>query len=114
MKKYLLGIFAIILAVGFSAFTTAKKTPISKKQTTAYWFSVDKHAKFPADPISDADASFLGSTADVSILPDNDPNCSESTYDCLVYFTNTSKLSSSLNSISGSQNPDMVVSERDQ
>ena len=114
MKKYVLGIIAIVLAVGFSAFTAPKKAPAGKKMTTAYWFSVDKHRVLPTDPISDADATFLGSTSDISIPPGNDPNCSGASYDCLVYFTNTAKLSSGLNSISGSQNPDDVVSKRNQ
>jgi hypothetical protein len=37
MKKYLLGIFAIVLAVGFSAFTAPKKT---SDQNPYYWYHV--------------------------------------------------------------------------
>jgi len=36
MKKYLLGIFAIVLAIGFSAFTTTKQSV--EKATLSYWF----------------------------------------------------------------------------
>jgi hypothetical protein len=40
MKKYLLSIFAVLLAVGFSAFT---KAPASRKaaSTSYYWYAVD-------------------------------------------------------------------------
>jgi hypothetical protein len=40
MKKYLLGLFVLVLAVGFSAFNNAKK---STKATDAayYWYSIN-------------------------------------------------------------------------
>ena len=38
MKKYLLGIFAVALAIGFSAFT--KKNEPKKNFTNYYWFKV--------------------------------------------------------------------------
>jgi len=36
MKKYLFGIFAIVLAIGFSAFTTTKSA--KSKKIDSYWF----------------------------------------------------------------------------
>ena|SRR5215204_3628009 len=41
MKKYLLGLFAIALAIGFSAFTSVNHKPV-KQSTTAnlYWYEV--------------------------------------------------------------------------
>jgi hypothetical protein len=39
MKKYLFGIFAIALAIGFSAFTTAKKST-AVKTADLYWYEV--------------------------------------------------------------------------
>lgn len=42
MKKYLLGIFAIILAVGFSAFTTIKKTDTTYHfKNGSEWVEID-------------------------------------------------------------------------
>ena len=36
MKKYLLGVFAVVLAVGFSAFTKTEAPKVEKKQTVVY------------------------------------------------------------------------------
>lgn len=44
MKKYLLGLFAIVLAVGFSAFTAKKATP-HKATTTYFWYEIDQDGK---------------------------------------------------------------------
>jgi len=43
MKKYLLGLFAIALAIGFSAFTSKAPTPTTKKHSTTdyYWYNVN-------------------------------------------------------------------------
>ena len=40
MKKYLLGMFAIALAIGFSAFT-AKQTNAKATSTDRYWYVYD-------------------------------------------------------------------------
>jgi len=53
MKKYLLGLFAIALAVGFSAFTTAKKS--SKMTKTTYVWVFDENNQ-GGDPTIAADA----------------------------------------------------------
>lgn len=111
MKKYFFGIVAIALAVGFSAFTLLNRGPESKTFDTVYWFKVDKHMVDPADPISDDDATFLGTTGSTSTLPGNAPTCSATSFDCLVYFTDQNKLNG--NSIDGDQDPDGIVSRRD-
>jgi len=41
MKKYLFGLFAIALAIGFSAFTTRK----SQRTDDAYWYKIDNLGK---------------------------------------------------------------------
>lgn len=43
MKKYLFGIFAIALAIGFSAFTVNHKTvvKVDATQTDLFWYEVD-------------------------------------------------------------------------
>jgi hypothetical protein len=40
MKKYLLGIVALVLAIGFSAFTTNKAIKSTKNITSLYWYEV--------------------------------------------------------------------------
>ncbi len=45
MKKYLLGIFAIVLAVGFSAFTTIKSETAARAQAQLYWYQVDEQSQ---------------------------------------------------------------------
>jgi hypothetical protein len=41
MKKYLLGIIAVVLAVGFSAFTAIKPIKKTKDPETLYWYAVE-------------------------------------------------------------------------
>ena len=41
MKKYLFGIFAIALAIGFSAFTNVRKVESKGIQTTYDWYAVN-------------------------------------------------------------------------
>lgn len=53
MKKYLFGIFAILLAIGFSAFTSessngSEKNPV--KQTSYYWFNGSSYDGFATKP----------------------------------------------------------------
>jgi hypothetical protein len=43
MKKYLLGIFAIVIAIGFSSFTTAKQ----KKGVALHWYDVTYTVAYP-------------------------------------------------------------------
>jgi len=40
MKKYLFGIFAIALAIGFSAFTSVPKVKKSTKTSFVYWYDI--------------------------------------------------------------------------
>lgn len=40
MKKYLLGLFAVILAIGFSAFTNVHHSK-NKTETPYYWYEVN-------------------------------------------------------------------------
>jgi len=41
MKKYLLGIFALMMAVGFSAFTPQKKIANNTPQPYLIWYTID-------------------------------------------------------------------------
>ena len=41
MKKYLFGIFAIALAIGFSAFTSVPTVKKSTKTDFVYWYDID-------------------------------------------------------------------------
>lgn len=42
MRKYLLGLFAVVMAVSLSAFTSAKSTNGAKKSAPLYWFDYDE------------------------------------------------------------------------
>lgn len=116
MKKYLLGVFAIALAVGLSAFTSAKKAPAkSAKTTNYYWFYVNKSLKTPSANISDSDATFIDVTTDDPTPPSGSPSCSSSNYDCLIYFTDVNKVTANGDGtyhINGSKLPDLVVTQR--
>lgn len=41
MRKYLLGLFAIVMAVSLSAFTSAKSSKETGKTANLYWFLYD-------------------------------------------------------------------------
>ena len=80
MKKYFLGIIAVALAIGFSAFTAEKKRP-STKQTT-YWFTVT------ASRTISSGSSFVNS--ELSYAGTSDPGgCSGAGKFCNVSFDAT-------------------------
>ncbi|HEX2845861.1 MAG TPA: hypothetical protein VHN59_04895 [Chitinophagaceae bacterium] len=41
MRKYLLGLFAVVAAVSLSAFTSAKSSDKAVKSASLYWFEYD-------------------------------------------------------------------------
>ncbi len=41
MKKYLLGLFAMVIAIGFSAFTPQKKIVKNSWETPLIWYTID-------------------------------------------------------------------------
>jgi hypothetical protein len=112
MKKYLLGITAIVLAVSLSAFTVTPKVHSkgsTDKTTTYFWFNVDLN-DVESGAIDDADAEFITTTTDDPNPPSGSPTCGGSRYYCLVNFTNSSKVASSGGGyhIVNSQTPDNV------
>lgn len=78
MKKYFLGIIAVLLAVGFSAFTNIKEKP---KLTDPYWFQISNQY-MPGQQVLQADATFIQQSA---IAPLG-IGCTASTYDCVAGF----------------------------
>ena len=112
MKKYVLGIIAIVLAVGFSAFTTAKKVPVNKKFMDTYWFRVSSNISSGA--VASSDVVYLGQSTD-NDEPDGTPLCTDNNNYCVIYFDGTSKLQpvgASSFTIDGSQTPDHVFSRK--
>jgi hypothetical protein len=74
MKKYLVGIFAILLAIGFSAFTSTKTQ--SEKFTNYYWYHTFTGVAFPGNPQAEPsiDCTTLGVGCAKGFLnPDSDP-----------------------------------------
>ena len=81
MKKYLLGVFAIALAIGFSAFTTSK-VHSAKTSTTFYWFEAAQNTGSQSTFV-DADVSYIQASASAPT-----GICSGTqTYKCVLGFT---------------------------
>lgn len=99
MKKYFLGIIAVILAVGFSAFTNIKVKPES---TDLYWFQIsNKYTQ--TQMVKQADATFLQQSATAPL----GSGCFSGIYDCVAGFTAT-QVNSSNQLIDNSQVPASV------
>ena len=77
MKKYVLGLVAIVLAIGFSAFTAKKKQPADD---VYYFYIVDSNGIIP----SGSSVQF-GGTKTLAYADAND-GCSGSVNDCLRGF----------------------------
>ncbi len=82
MKKYLLGLLAIILAVSFSAFTNVKAK--SSKLTSYKWFQISGTYS-PTSAVLQVDASYLGEGE----IPPSGSGCSGSTNQCVSGFNST-------------------------
>jgi hypothetical protein len=54
MKKYLLGIFAIVMALGLTAFSNRESTPVGKADTPLFWYFIDAGDKVGNPVIDDA------------------------------------------------------------
>ncbi|HEX7905435.1 MAG TPA: hypothetical protein VF487_16295 [Chitinophagaceae bacterium] len=77
MQKYLLGLFAVTLAIAAVSFMP-KKT-VSTKMTNRYWFHCANYAETPSNAllISVLDANFDG-------IPDEVPFAETDIYGCVV------------------------------
>lgn len=100
MKKYFLGIIAVLLAVGFSAFTNIREKPES---TDLYWFQI-KNQYTSGDPVAQSDAAFLQQ----STIAPLGTGCSSGKYDCVAGFT-AAQVNSSNQLIDNSQAPATVA-----
>lgn len=81
MKKNLLGIIAVLLAVGLSAFTNFKEKP---KLTDPYWFQIsNQYTSLQA--VKQVDATFIQQSATAPL----GTGCSGSSYDCVAGFDAT-------------------------
>ena len=68
MKKYLMGIFAVIIALSLSAFAIIKDDAVNKTQQQYYWFGLT--------------GSYLGRSASAP------PECNGGTIDCAYGYIN--------------------------
>ena len=111
MKKFLFGITAIVLAIGFSAFTTIKKKPEQSFTTYRY---------FKVNPGHRTQSTFLNSDVSYETSATSVPTnicVASDTYVCLVGFS-TSQVSASPpyvlldNSGADPQNPNSSAGER--
>jgi hypothetical protein len=99
MKKYFLGTIAVLLAVGFSAFTNIKAKPAA---TDLYWFQIsNKYTSTQA--VAQTDAAFIQQSA----TPPLGVSCSGGMYDCVAGFT-SNQVNSSNQLVDNSQVPASV------
>lgn len=85
MKKYVLGIVAIVLAAGFSAFTTVKKASVQKPFTDHYFFEVT--TDMTSGSVSSGNTNFLAHNTTGSVP---DLGCNSSTNICVIDITDPS------------------------
>ncbi|HUZ58726.1 MAG TPA: hypothetical protein VMU83_08090 [Hanamia sp.] len=99
MKKYFLGIIAVLLAVCFSAFTSIRE---KTKLTDPYWFQISNQYT-PGQAVDQADATFLQQSPSAPL----GTGCNGSTYDCVAGF-DASQVNSSNQLIDNSEVPASV------
>jgi len=99
MKKYFLGIIAVLLAVCFSAFTSIRE---KAKLTDPYWFQISNHYT-PGNPVDQANATFIQQ----SLTAPLGTGCNGKTYDCVAGF-DASQVNSSNQLIDNSEVPTSV------
>ena len=80
MKKYFLGIFAVALVIGISAFSTVKKVQ-PKPLTTYYWFQVNS-MQGDDNTLDNSQVVFLEAGTSIP-----QGSCSGSGHNCRVGFT---------------------------
>jgi len=81
MKKYFLGIIAVLLAVCFSAFNSIKEKP---KLTDPYWFQISNQYT-PGHAVKQANAAFIQQSPTAPL----GNGCTATTYDCVAGFDAT-------------------------
>jgi hypothetical protein len=100
MKKYLLGIFAVVFAFSLSAFQNIKP---KAKLTDPYWFKISGQ-HLPGSAVPQSDALFIQQSATAPM----DPSCTtSSTYDCVAGF-DQSQVNTSTNTLNGTQTTNNV------
>ena len=105
MKKYFLGLMAVLLALGFSAFTGIRKKPAF---ADLYWFQISNQY-IPGSPVIQADATFM---LESTVAPIGTA-CTGSTYDCVAGF-NADQVNSSHQLRDNSEVPANVASMKNQ
>jgi len=104
MKKYLLGVFAIALAVGFSSFTHTK----TEKRVMLNWFNIDGNLYSPTSAVIPADATFIQRSE-----AQPDLGCSGASYQCLSGFADSKVTGTgSSTQLNGNQAPDQTPQKR--
>jgi len=90
MKKYLLGIIAVVVAIGATAFTKEiKKEKTTPAVTDLYWYTVTYNEDFPNGAVmSSSDIRFSGVPQTQTYANAND-GCSGTAIHCLRGFSST-------------------------
>jgi hypothetical protein len=83
MKKYLLGLIAIVFAVGASAFVAKNHHTSNNKLNTYYWYSVNSSGQIVA-----GSQAYGGVKENVTYAEDNLPCPAGTDADCVRGFNN--------------------------
>lgn len=98
MRKYLLGIIAVVAAITFSAFTP--KPEVKKSPTPYYWFQV-KPGFGAQDEYDNSEVTIIpGGLTDV--IPAG-TDCGTGNYNCVVGFNQNQLVSPAYTQLDGSQ-----------
>lgn len=101
MKKNILGISAIVIALSVSAFTT-KSSPVPQRDTNLKWFKISPSVNLsPTAAVPSADASYIAG-ADGPTPPDE--GCSGTSHQCVSGF-DSNQVDPSTNMLIGTQSP---------
>jgi len=109
MKKNIIGLFAVAIAIGASAFTVSPKKVI-RHNVNLKWFIISGNYA-PTASVPSASATYI-SGADGSTAPEEADACEGSTRQCVSGF-DPSKVTMS-NTLNGSQTADDATALRNQ
>ena len=106
MKKYFLAIFAVIIAIGLSAFTNIRKHHTGKNFDLYYWYKVD-YSSNPAGQIPSGSTNFFGTgvTESVADATDDDDCITTGNRHCLRGFITEQTFSSVSTNLGDAQTP---------
>lgn len=105
MKRNVLGIAAVVIAISASAFTAPRAHSGNTKLVSYKWFRITTN-RTPSQDVPQSAATYLGE----GTTPPSTAGCSGSAYQCVSGF-NASQVNSS-NQLNGSQMPQVIAATK--